>query len=313
MGQICSICGSGEEAGKTTAFADATASSSDHPSSSHHSHLPPSLYAGQQQTSINHNEPPTLSSPLDNNFGHVHNNNNPSDPTSSSGHNEGQLDAMEENERQRRLAQYRLEQVELARREAIVNAASQSMVPVGISSSQPRGGMMGMMGGGGGHRGGGGGGGGGTNTYYDPAYAAAAAQDILRSAAITGGLVFRDDQATRDAWEASAFGVMPRLCAVGNPQEDIDGGGTRITQGGSSRSSAADNNNDAKNVMDALSKGRWDGVRLGTSRGGSGLAGCGGEDPEYYLDDLAESLLETLVPTKSSLVGGCASIVENLP
>jgi len=195
---------------------------------------------------------------------------------------------MEENER--RLTQYRLEQAELARREAIVNAASQSMVPVGSQGS-----VVGM----GGHhhhrmmnhhhhhhshhRGGGG-----INTYYDPAYAAAAAQDILRSAAVTGGLVFSDDKATAAAWNVSVLGTMP--------------------------SSSRENNGsltNAKDIMETLGRGRWDGVRLGSR--GSGLAGCGGENPEYYLDDLAESFLETMVPTKTSLFAGCASIVENLP
>ena len=133
----------------------------------------------------------------------------------------------------------------------------------------------------GGHRGGGG-----INTYYDPAYAAAAAQDILNSAARSGGLMFADDAATRAAWSVSVMGVMPMPAR----------GGSLST---------------AKDVMDTLGRGRWDGIKLGSR--GSGVAGCGGEDPEYYLDDLAEAFLENMVPTKTTLFGGCPSIVENLP
>jgi hypothetical protein len=65
-----------------------------------------------------------------------------------------------------------------------------------------------------------------------------------------------------------------------------------------------------KDLLDALGKGRWDDVKLGSRE--SGAAGCGGEDPEYFLDDLAEAFLETMVPTKTTLFGGCPSIVENL-
>lgn len=134
--------------------------------------------------------------------------------------------------------------------------------------------------------------GGGVNTYYDPTYAAAAAQDILTSAARTGGLMFADDQATKAAWNASVMGSTPIKASYSR-----DGGGGTQTP--------------SKDVMDTLSTGRWDKIRLG-SRGG-GVAGCGGEDPEYYVDDLADAFWDDMVPTKMNLFGGCPSIVENLP
>jgi len=270
MGQICSICGSQEEAQRGGAFAE-TSSPDDQIQVQ-----PPSQFNGQPTQNT--------SSPL--NF------NNPSQPAHVHGSHllnpgsvHGELDQrIEENDSLRRLTQYRLEQVELARREAIVTAASQSMVPVGSTQGSV---AMGM---GGRHRimnhhhsGGGG-----INTYYDPSYAAAAAQDILRSAAVTGGLVFYDDKATQAAWNVSVVGSMPMPASSSSP---------RVAN--------------SKDVMETLGRGRWDGVRLGSR--GSGLAGCGGENPEYYLDDLAEAFLETVVPTKTTLFGGCASIVENLP
>jgi len=213
---------------------------------------------------------------------HGHNNVHLLDPNSA---HSGEINEIEEADRQKRLAQYQLEQEELARREAIVTSASQSMVPVGAQGS---GGMMGAHGGmmnlhhhSQRHRGGGG-----IITYYDPAYAAAAAQDILRSAAVTGGWVFYDDPATKAAWNVSVIGEMPVPAT-------------------------SPHNNNSKDVMETLGRGRWDGVRLGSR--GSGVAGCGGEDPEYYLDDLVEAFLDSIVPTKTSLFGGCDPIVENLP
>lgn len=265
MGQrICTICGAKEETRQATAFVDTSSSDTQAP----HQSRPHSSLANGQQTALDFNNQPHASSA----HGHVH----ILDPGSAP----GELDRIAENDR--RMTQYRLEQVELARREAIVTAASQSMVSVGAHGSVSMGGLM--MNHHDSHRGGG------INTYYDPAYAAAAAQDILRSAAVTGGLVFCDDRATQAAWNVAILGSMPV------PTSHAAGAG------------ASPN---SKEIMENLGKGRWEGVRLGSR--GSGLAGCGGEDPEYYLDDLAEAFLETMVPTKTSMFGGCPSIVENLP
>lgn len=271
MGQICSNCGFKEEPQQAAAFVETSL-----PDIASHQSQPPSsyLFNGQQthntsSTALDFNNQSHTSSA----HGHVH----LLDPGSVL----GELDRIEEIDCQRHLAQYRQEQVELARREAIVTEASQSMVPVGSQRSVAMGGHR-MMNHHSHHRGGG------NNTYYDPAYAAAAAQDILRSAAVTGGLVFCDDQATQAAWNVSVIGSMPM------PSTQDRGALAK-----------------SKDIIEMLGRGRWDGVRLGSR--GSGLAGCGGEDPEYYLDDLAEAFLETMVPTKTLLFGGCASIVENLP
>lgn len=263
MGQICSNC-SKEEPSKADAFAETSTAHDSHHSQNASSHL------GQQTA-----DPSSAALNNISNTPHAHGNFNLLD----SGYGQhGELDQMEESDRQRRLAQFTLEQTELARREAIVNTASQSMVPIGSQGSDAMShGVLNHPH----HRGGG------INTYYDPAYAAAAAQDILRSAAVTGGLVFFDDKATQTAWNVSVVGNIP-VCAT------QDG---RVVN--------------SKDALEMMGRGRWDGVRLGSR--GSGLAGCGGEDPEYYLDDLAEAFLDRMVPTKTSMFGGCSSIVENLP
>lgn len=283
MGQFCSICGSQEEPRQATAFVDTSTSSSDIPDFplSHHNgqpqqHQQPLLLQQQQQSAVG----ASSSHPSDyNKSGHGNINISHLDP--------GGKRAEENDDNERQLAQYRLEQEELARREAIVTTASQTMVPVGNNFGSGAGHqrMMGYqqqqqhnhnnMGG--------------TimNSYYDPAYAAEAAQAILRTAAHTGGLVFSNDMATHAAMNVSIMGALP--------QSSVSSQSTRKK---------------SKDIIDMLGKGIWDGVRLGT-RGR--LAGCGGEDPEYYLDDLAEEILEKMVPTKTSLFGGCPPIVENLP
>lgn len=168
----------------------------------------------------------------------------------------------------RQLNQYRLEREEATRREGIVVKASQMMVPTGASGGQSR-----MQQ----HRSASG-----IYTYYDPQYAAASAQDILRSAALTGGLVFSDDNATKEAWGASlsVLGVLPVPSS-------------------------------SNNVTELLSRGKWEGVNLGSR--GSGLASCGGENPMHYLDDMAETLLDSeYTINQTSLFGGCPSLVEHL-
>jgi hypothetical protein len=291
MGQFCSICGSGEEPRHATAFAG-TSSSSDVPDFHYASQLSPALSNSQHHQAAAAAASGGASSsnaPNYNNNGSGHGNAIIShlDPGSKGREQLENIEQNDDNERQ--LAQYQLEQAELARREAIVTTASQSMVPVGnnFGSGSSHSAMMGMhhrmMGYHHNHHQGI------MNSYYDPAYAAEAAQSILRSAAHTGGLVLSNDMATRAAMDLSIMGTLPKPSSSSSSQSTVA---------------------NSKDVIDMLAKGVWDGVRLG-SRGR--LAGCGGEDPEYYLDDLAEAILENMVPTKTSLFGGCPPIVENLP
>ncbi|KAL7537416.1 hypothetical protein ACHAWF_005757, partial [Thalassiosira exigua] len=232
MGQICSFCGSGDEPKRPGAFDDASTADA-------HSQSQAALSYGQQASGASSPgavDPGGPSSHASSSEAHPLGGPGGTGGAAGAGPTQGELDQMEE-DRQRRMAQYRLEQVELARREAIVTSASRSMVPVG-SQGGGMGGRGSMMGAGGGHH---------HHHHshppaYDPAYAAAAAQDILRSAAVTGGLVFRDDRATRAAWDASVAGTMP----VPAPSAARGGGGREGS---------------TKDVIDALGRGRWDGVR----------------------------------------------------
>lgn len=269
MGQNCSICFT-EEPQRAPAFVETSSSDSN---VSNHSQVPTSYFHGQAHVESS----PTL------NFSSLsHSPSTHKNVLSEPGNTQEDLDQIEDNDRLRRLTTYRLEQAELARREAIVTAASQGMVPIGSQGSVALVGHRALNSHHSHHRAGG------VNTYYDPAYAAAAAQDILRSAAVTGGLVFCTDKASQAAWNLSVIGIMPISVSQ--------------NKGFPSKS---------KDTVEMLGRGRWDGVRLGSR--GSGLAGCGGENPEFYIDDLSEAFLETMVPAKMTLFGGCSSVVENLP
>ncbi len=326
MGQICST---GDEPLRPGAFAGTTSSSDPTSSSSFNAHQ-------QHSTQHNHTHHPPQTAESTSSHHPPFNvgdgiNNEPSQSADRT--NIASTADMEE-----RLSRYRKEQAELARREAIVNAASGSMVPVTTSPSphhqqdrnyqfnnhqnhhqhqQQRGP---------------------SNAYYDPSFAASAAQDILRSAAMTGWMMLDvNDVATREAWDVMPMGTMPRSSSSSSS----------VAVGGSDNKGSGSNGK----TMEMLSAGRWDGIRLvagggggggassrrmslrsgvgggggggiggigigmgGGGKGGIGIGGGGGGDrPEYYLDDLAESFLESMVPTRTALFGGCPSIVENLP
>ncbi len=62
-------------------------------------------------------------------------------------------------------------------------------------------------------------------------------------------------------------------------------------------------------VYERLSQPQWEGIMLGN---GGGLAGCAGENPIRYMDNVAESLLDSVVPTKQQLLAGVRPMVENL-
>jgi hypothetical protein len=62
-------------------------------------------------------------------------------------------------------------------------------------------------------------------------------------------------------------------------------------------------------VYERLSRPQWDGIRLGN---GGGLAGCAGENPIRYMDNIAESLMDSVVPSKQQLLAGANPLVENL-
>jgi hypothetical protein len=59
-----------------------------------------------------------------------------------------------------------------------------------------------------------------------------------------------------------------------------------------------------------LTQQKWDGIALGTK--GGGLAGCAGENPNTYMNHVAESYLDAVIPKKERLFRGIGPIVENL-
>lgn len=62
-------------------------------------------------------------------------------------------------------------------------------------------------------------------------------------------------------------------------------------------------------VYDRLNKAQWESITLGD---GGGLAGCAGENPIRYMDNVAESILDSVVPAKQQLFAGANPMVENL-
>lgn len=64
------------------------------------------------------------------------------------------------------------------------------------------------------------------------------------------------------------------------------------------------------NVYATLNSSPWEHVQLGTKT--TGLAGCAGENPNTYMDHVAESFLASIVPTKEHLFNQVEPMVENL-
>jgi chemotaxis protein histidine kinase CheA len=69
------------------------------------------------------------------------------------------------------------------------------------------------------------------------------------------------------------------------------------------------NPKDKASIYARLSQPQWAGIALGP---GEGLAGCGGENPNQYMDNVAESLLDSALPAKQRLFAGLKPMVENL-
>mmetsp|Transcript_10097 Transcript_10097/g.19416 ORF Transcript_10097/g.19416 Transcript_10097/m.19416 type:complete len:207 (+) Transcript_10097:81-701(+) len=67
--------------------------------------------------------------------------------------------------------------------------------------------------------------------------------------------------------------------------------------------------NNSSSVYARLSQPTWEDLQLGSQ---GGLAGCTGENPEKYLDRVAESFLDQVVPKKEQLFTKVKPIVESL-
>jgi hypothetical protein len=116
----------------------------------------------------------------------------------------------------------------------------------------------------------------GSNPYYDQGFAAALSQHL--------------EQTTNFPIQTPALPVAPLSSDDGG-----SAGGSTITI--------------ASTVYTRLAQPAWEDIVLGTH---DGLAGCAGENPETYLDRVAESFLDQVVPQKGQLFTKVKPIVESL-
>jgi hypothetical protein len=127
----------------------------------------------------------------------------------------------------------------------------------------------------------------GSTGYYDQGFAAALAQHLEQTTSFPESLPLRLPAAPSSESRNA------------NDQGNCSAGGDPNTASSSSNS-----------VYSRLSQPQWEGIVLGTQ--GNGLAGCGGENPQQFMDNVAESLLETTLPAKQHLFVGVKPMVENL-
>jgi hypothetical protein len=128
----------------------------------------------------------------------------------------------------------------------------------------------------------------GSTGYYDQGFAAALAQHLEQTTSFPSSLPV-------------ALPLAPNENSAN--QEAFKGGsreGDQITKLSTSSSNS---------VYARLAKPQWEDIALGP---GGGLAGCGGENPSQYMDNVAESLLDTVLPTKQHIFASVKPMVENL-
>lgn len=128
----------------------------------------------------------------------------------------------------------------------------------------------------------------GSTGYYDQGFAAALAQHLEQTTSFPETLPLRLPAAPSSSDSRNT-----------NDQGNSSAGGDPNTASSSSNS-----------VYVRLSQPQWEGIVLGTQ--GNGLAGCGDENPQQFMDNVAESLLETTLPAKQHLFVGVKPMVENL-
>lgn len=131
----------------------------------------------------------------------------------------------------------------------------------------------------------------GSTGYYDQGFAAALAQHLEQTTSFPSSLPVTLPLAPN---ESSTSTTSQETLKVGS------GDGDQATKLSISYSNT---------VYDRLARPPWEGITLGQ---GGGLAGCGGENPSQYMDNVAESLLDTVLPTKQHLFAGVKPMVENL-
>ena len=184
--------------------------------------------------------------------------------------------AQAEAERQRALRE------EQARLELIVSTAGRDMVAL---HGRGGGGSANSLSALGSHGGGGSG-----MAYYDAGYAASVAQELLQSGGGGGGL--------------HALFMEMELDAASDEEKSSTKTLLRMVQGRIPNSCVAD----GMNAVEVLSQR----IDLREALAGSGNSGVG-NDIDFFLEDVAESFLASVLSTKGRLFQGLAPIVENLP
>ena len=131
----------------------------------------------------------------------------------------------------------------------------------------------------------------GSTGYYDQGFAAALGQHLEQTTKFPDHLPIR---------------LPPLSCS-----NDTSPTTTKIN--GNSNSSSSNDLSSPKQttVFQRLSQPQWENIALGKK--GTGLAGCDGENPNTYMDHVAASFLDIVVPKKERIFhGGVGPMVENL-
>jgi hypothetical protein len=159
----------------------------------------------------------------------------------------------------------------------------------------------------------------GSTGYYDQGFAAALAQHLEQTTSFPRRLpvtlpppppttmtTTTSDDAAATLKKKESDQPSASVAASGG-----DDGAAGTTPGAKTMAAArGGGGKDRSSLYSRLSRPQWDGIVLGTA--GRGLAGCGGENPARYMDNVAESLLDTTLPAKQQLFVGVKPMVENL-
>lgn len=170
----------------------------------------------------------------------------------------------------------------------------------------------------------------GSTGYYDQGFAAALAQHLEQTTKFPNQLPIRlppppnafqlnsndintaaakTSTATKTASSSLTNAINKNKNAISSDSKANDassGGGTSSPEAAGSRLLSAS----SRTVYARLSQPLWEGITLGIK--GGGLAGCAGENPYTYMDHVAVSYLDSIVPKKERLFAGVGPIVENL-
>lgn len=139
----------------------------------------------------------------------------------------------------------------------------------------------------------------GSTGYYDQGFAAALAQHLEQTTSFPDRLPVTLPPPPK---EGDRIPSKATLAATSPGALPLPGNNDKRTASTSSAKAASP-------LFTRLAQPQWEGIALAS---GGGLAGCAGEDPNRFMDNVAESLLDTVVPAKQQLFAGAKPMVENL-